>query len=278
MQFPRLPYGIEHFDSFVNDLATGPDCVLDVWQGSQRTAVAVLLDKSHSRSAGLELAVLGYRWDFSASQFLDFVIPLAKQKANQGKLGQIEVISSLGLKIDPNDLTRRGFQAGATTITFETTHQNPQLLSSIPSDWVWRDTNAETVGLCYDLLKINFPSTSAGGLVPFEQFQNLALNLPIKPRLLFQNERAIAFVWVALENQTGQLLFMARHPDFKGMGLGKACLSEATRVLKPFGFKKLQAEVKATDQSAIKLFEAAGFKTTRKLTRFVLSLVNQVPS
>jgi ribosomal protein S18 acetylase RimI-like enzyme len=52
--------------------------------------------------------------------------------------------------------------------------------------------------------------------------------------------------------------------------LGKACLGEATRLLKPTGFKKLQAEVKNSDQAAIRLFESSGFKTTRKLTRYLL--------
>lgn len=266
-QFPRLPYGLEHFDSFVRDLTSSPDCVLDLWQGNQRAAVAILLDKSNNKFPRVEIAILGYRWDFSASHFLDTVLPLAKKKALQN---QIEVVSSLGLKVDPNELSRRGFQAGPTTLTFETSHQNPQLLAPIQSDWTWRDTKPETVRLCYDLLKINFQSTEAGDLVPFEQFEKLALLLPLKPRLLFQNDRAIAFVWVALENQTGQLLFMARHPDFKGKGLGKACLCEATRLLKPFGFKKLQAEVKESDLSAIKLFENTGFKRARKLTRFFL--------
>jgi len=271
-QFPRLPYGPEHFDSFVRDLTSGPDCVVDLWQGAQRGAVALLLDKSQSKPRTLEIAIVGYRWDFSASLFLDAVLPAAKKKAASENLDQIELVSSLGLKVGPGDLAGRGFQPGPTTLTFETSHQNPQLLSSIPNDWIWQDTTPETVRTCYDLLKINFPSPEAGGLVPFEQFEKLALYLPIKPRLLFQNERAIAFVWVALDNQTGQLLFMARHPDFKGKGLGKACLGEATRLLKPSGFKKLQAEVKDSDQAAIRLFESSGFKTTRKLTRFVISV------
>lgn len=271
-QFPRLPYGPEHFDSFVQNLTSGHDCVLDLWQGSQRIAVALLLDKSQAKPQNLEIAIVGYRWDFSASQFLDAVLPLAKERALRQNMIQIELISSLGLKVDPGDLSRRGFKPGSTTLTFETTNQNPQLLSSVSTDWSWQDTTSESVRTCYDLLKVNFPSPDAGNLVPFEQFEKLALYLPIKPRLLFEKNQAIAFVWVALENQTGQLLFMARHPDFKGRGLGKACLGEATRLLKPFGFKKLQAEVKDSDQAAIKLFEASGFKTTRKLTRFILPI------
>ncbi|MFM8270445.1 MAG: GNAT family N-acetyltransferase [Pseudomonadota bacterium] len=268
-QFPRLPYGLEHFTSFVQNLTSGPECVLDLWQGNQRAAVALLLDKSQSNPSNLEIAILGYRWDFSSSLFLDAILPIARDKASRQNMAQLELVSSLGLKVDPGELSRRGFVAGPTTLTFETGHQNPQLLTSISNDWSWQDTTSESVGTCYDLLKVNFPSPDAGGLVPFEKFQKLALYLPIKPRLLFENERAIAFVWVALENQTGQLLFMARHPDYRGKGLGKACLGEATRVLKPFGFKKLQAEVKDTDQAAIKLFEGSGFKTTRKLTRFI---------
>ncbi|NBX75188.1 MAG: hypothetical protein EBQ92_01375, partial [Proteobacteria bacterium] len=129
-QFPRLPYGPEHFDSFVRDLTSGPDCVVDLWQGTQRGAVALFLDKSQSKPKTLEIAIVAYRWDFSAALFLDAVLPLAKNKALSKNLDQIEVVSSLGLKVGPGDVTARGFKAGPTTVTFETSHQNPQLLSS----------------------------------------------------------------------------------------------------------------------------------------------------
>lgn len=271
-QFPRLPYGIEHFDSFTKDLTSGPECVLDLWQGNQRVAVAVLLDKFQGKSQTLEIALLGYRWDFSASSFLDAVLPIAVKKGLAQNKSHLEIISSLGLKVAPNDLTRKSFVAGTTTITFETNQLNPQLLVSVPPQWEWKDATVDTVKSGYELIKMNVPVPEASTLVPFEQFEKLALLLPIKPRILFEGTRPIALVWVALENQTGQLLFIARHPEYRGRGLGKVCLGEATRVLKPFGFKKLQAEVKESDPAAIKLFNTCGFKTTRKLTRFILPL------
>lgn len=269
-QFPRLPYGIEHFDSFAQNLISSHDCVLDLWQGNQRVAAAALLDKAQGKSQALEIAILGYRWDFSASAFLEAVLPLAIKKAQQQNKKHLEIISSLGLKVAPSDLTRKNFVAGTTTITFETTQTNPSLLVSVPPQWEWKDADQESVKSGYELIKMNVPVPEASNLVPFEQFEKLALLLPIKPRILFEKNLPIAFVWVALENQTGQLLFIARHPDYRAKGLGKVCLGEATRLLKPFGFKKLQAEVKETDLLAIKLFDTCGFRTTRKLTRFIL--------
>lgn len=271
-QFPRLPYGVDEFESFCQNLASSNDCVLDLWQASQRVAVAVLLDKLETRPHSLEIAILGYRWDFSASQFLDFVLPLGKKRALEQKKTRLELVSSLGLKVGPPDLQHRGFQPSSTTITFETNQINPQLLVSVPSEWHWKEAGPSELSLCYDLLKSNVPSLQADGLVPFSQFEKLANLLPIKPRLLLENnQRPVAFVWVALQGATGQLLFMARHPDFKGKGVGKSCLSEAARLLKPFGFKKLVAEVKESDQAAVKLFETSGFRTSRKLTLFSLS-------
>ena len=269
-QFPRLPYGLDQFDSFVNDLASGPDCVLDLWQASQRTAVAVLLDQQSSDAQSIEIALMAYRWDFSASQFLETVLPAAISKAHAQKKTRIEIISSLGLKVGPSDLLPKGFKAKSTTLTFETTQINSQLLASLPPAWNWVDASSENLQKCYELLKINFPEPEAAALVPFEKFEQLALLLPLKPRLLLEGTKPIAFVWVAHQNLIGQLLFLARHPDLKGKGLGKLCLSEAARLLKPFGFKKLVAEVKETDQGAVKLFESTGFKLSRKLTRFSL--------
>lgn len=271
-QFPRLPYGIEQFDSFVNDLASSPDCVLDLWQASQRTAVAILLDKLSADPLSLEIAVMAYRWDFSPSQFLDTVLPLALLRAQAQKKTKVEVISSLGLKVGPSELVPKGFKPSSTTLTFETTQTNPQLLATLPAQWQWTDADSENLLKCYELLKLNFPEPEATPLVPFKQFEQLALLLPMKPRLLLEGSKPIAFVWVAHQNLTGQLLFMARHPEFKGKGLGKLCLSESARLLKPFGFKKLIAEVKESDRGAVKLFETSGFRLARKLTRFSLSV------
>lgn len=271
-QFPRLPYGISEFDSFVHHLASGNQCVLDLWQGNQRVAVAILLDQLETSPSSLEVALLAYRWDFSASLFMDTVLPIAQQRARDGQKNKIELISSLGLKVAPSDLTRKGFTTGPTTITYETSPLNPQLLVPQPPQWTWREATPETVAACYEILKINFPQPGAQNLVPFEKFEHLALQLPIKPHLLYEEEHPIAFVWVASEHQTGQLLFIARHPQYRSKGLGKVCLSEAVRLLKPFGIKRLQAEVKDSDISAIKLFEASGFRTIRKLTRFILPL------
>ncbi|NDD04509.1 MAG: GNAT family N-acetyltransferase [Proteobacteria bacterium] len=160
----------------------------------------------------------------------------------------------------------------STTITLETNHLNPQLLVSHPPEFTWQDADSATISACYELLSLNVSPGQAETIIPKEQFEQLALHLQLKPRILFSNERPIAFVWVVLENSTGQLLFMARHPDFRAKGLGKMCLGEANRVLQKIGYKKLQAEVRDTDTSALKLFETCGFRVIRKLSRFQLKL------
>lgn len=269
-QFPRLPYGLEHFESFRTNLTSSPQCILDVWQGNQRVAVAMLLDRDQPHPPCAELALLGYRWDFSAGKFLSAVIPRTKEILQGSSKTEIEMVSSLGLKVSPEDLKRIGFTPHQTTLTFESQATNPQLLVPLAADQVWQDATSQSIPLCFDLLKLNFPQPDAAGLVPFEQFEALALRLPMKPRVLFHQERVVAFVWVVLDRETAQLLFMARHPDFKGRGLGRACLSEAVRALSPYGFKKLVAEVKDTDLHAIQLFERSGFRTTRRLTRLKL--------
>ena len=269
-QFPRLPYGLEHFDSFRSQLTSSSQCVLDVWQGNQRVAVAMLLDKDQPQPQCVELALLGYRWDFSPAQFLKAVIPRAKELLQSAKKTELEMVSSLGHKVSPEDLKQVGFTPHQTTLTFESQATNPQLLVPLAADQVWQDATSESVRSCFELLKINFPHPEAAGLVPFEQFEALALRLPMKPRVLFHQERVIAFVWVVLDREIAQLLFMARHPDFKGKDLGRACLSEAVRALSPYGFKKLVAEVKETDTHAIQLFERSGFRTSRRLTRLKL--------
>ncbi|NBV50262.1 GNAT family N-acetyltransferase [bacterium] len=271
-QYPRLPYGLGDFETFTQQWISDHSCVLDLWQGNQRVAVAVLLDRFEAQPQSVEVAVLGYRWDFSAALFLETVIPAAQNKAREQKKLKIEMISSLGLKVAPADLNRKGFSTGVTVITYESSPTNPQLLVPLPAKWLWQEATEKTVPLCYELLKLNFPEPDAQSLVPYAQFERLALQLPIKPHLLFEDQTAIAFVWVAADPITGQLLFIARHPRYRGQGLGKVCLSEAVRLLQPVGIKRLQAEVKDSDRSAIRLFEVSGFRTVRKLTRFILPL------
>nr|BDT28646.1 GNAT family N-acetyltransferase [Bacteriovorax sp. HI3] len=64
------------------------------------------------------------------------------------------------------------------------------------------------------------------------------------------------------------LLKILVNPDKRGAGLGKALLSEAIEILKSRGMKTFFLEVEENNDSAIGLYQTAGFKIIHKKKHF----------
>ncbi len=68
-----------------------------------------------------------------------------------------------------------------------------------------------------------------------------------------------AGLWAILDE--GHITNIAVHPDHRRKGLGRVMLSELIRVSQENGIDKHTLEVRASNESAIKLYEKFGFKT-----------------
>ncbi len=64
------------------------------------------------------------------------------------------------------------------------------------------------------------------------------------------------------------LLKILINPDKRGTGLGRAILSEALEILKRQGVKTFFLEVEENNDSAIRLYQTAGFKIIHKKKHF----------
>jgi len=78
---------------------------------------------------------------------------------------------------------------------------------------------------------------------------------------LVDKERVIAFIGISLSDKIeSHITNLAVHVDYQSMGIGHLLLDQAFKYCKARHFTKMSLEVDVTNESAITLYEAFGFK------------------
>ncbi len=78
---------------------------------------------------------------------------------------------------------------------------------------------------------------------------------------LCSKTQGIGFLVLSCLDREAELLCLAVHPDMRGQGYAKALLKHAIQTLK-FDCQKLWLEMRASNQAALRLYQALGFKQT----------------
>ncbi|MGE4484835.1 MAG: GNAT family N-acetyltransferase [Oscillospiraceae bacterium] len=73
---------------------------------------------------------------------------------------------------------------------------------------------------------------------------------------------SIAVVWRS--DQTAQLRWFILHPDFRGLGIGKALFNEALQYGKEKGYKTIFLETTDDQKTAVRMYIKAGFKKVKE--------------
>ncbi len=78
---------------------------------------------------------------------------------------------------------------------------------------------------------------------------------------LVENNRVIAFIGISLGDKTeSHITNLAVHADYQTMGIGHLLLNEAFDYCRNRTYQKMSLEVDVTNDSALALYEAFGFK------------------
>lgn len=117
-----------------------------------------------------------------------------------------------------------------------------------------------------------------GSSKPFEAYVRRTLRFVQSPVFAPEHEilvmspegRVAAFciVWTDELNRLGHFEPVGTHPDFQRRGLGKAMLLESLRRLKSEGMTAADVCTYHDNDAAIRLYESAGFRITKKLMTY----------
>lgn len=77
------------------------------------------------------------------------------------------------------------------------------------------------------------------------------------------------FIWLAVEEEwggtgnRGEVAALYVRPEHRGKGLGRELMAEGEAMLRRYGCRKVHLMVTRSNESAVQLYEALGYKVTR---------------
>lgn len=83
-----------------------------------------------------------------------------------------------------------------------------------------------------------------------------------------EDDRVVAYGGVMIAADEAQILNIATHPDFRGRGLGKAIVSAILDCSKSEGAAVISLEVRESNVTAIRLYEAFGFCEAGRIKKY----------
>jgi [ribosomal protein S18]-alanine N-acetyltransferase len=101
---------------------------------------------------------------------------------------------------------------------------------------------------------------------------NNFFNTPSRNAYSVRNGQGAIVGYVLIEGRSGDEVFtifkMARHPDQRGTGIGPFILEKCRELATASNAKKLFLRVRGSNARAIRLYENAGFSTTREVSGY----------
>ena len=124
-----------------------------------------------------------------------------------------------------------------------------------------------------------------------DYFVHIELNLPMFlnmarvesidlacSRVIFLDDKAVGIVLIARRGWTSRLAAMCLDPASRGQGAGRAAMDVVLADAAARGEHSMVLEVIESNMPAVRLYEACGFKTERRLVGFEASFADTDPS
>lgn len=239
-------------------LITGPEKVCDLWNGSRRVGVGILLDTFQNMHNSAELTLIAENNDERVlDALLQWALPLAKKNRKGVDLPEWQ-----GLQFPQTWLERNGFIFGYSMNNME--HSNPKSASEkipVPAQWSWCEFREEFFNGYYALVKEAFKEIP-GAFIPDEAVfrKRTELSSP-KAMLLLQGKECVGFVRVEVKTpENAELAILGRNPKFRGQGVGPLLVQKGLELLVEMGAKSVKLEVAASNEQALQLYKRFGFK------------------
>lgn len=148
-----------------------------------------------------------------------------------------------------------------TVVSYKESRDLSEILSIFKDDWYWLIASKPE----YDQAFIEFLLKNR---TPSKETPQYYGSLEIKT--LYQNNQFIGFTAYYMKNfYTGQLLFIALKPEFKGKGFARYLMEYAINALKSKGAKIINLLTRTTNEPAQKLYRRFGFKESYQEDGFV---------
>lgn len=251
--YPLSAHGSLSAARLLGELATTDDCLLDLWEGTERIAVAVVLDQLQNLDDAVIMEIL------AAPQLQEagFLEMLAQAEQIWARSGRKALSLQIPEKWSPFGRVLLGLAWTAERDSLSMTRENTPIAFPLPADVRWRDLGSADVLAYHRLLHAAFAEDAGIQMPDMAGFKKNTLNREIPIRLLIHRGRPIAFVRVARQGDLGNIETIGRHPSWRGRKIGPLLLAEAQRLLADCS--SLRLEVQGNNLPARRLYTRYGF-------------------
>ena len=126
-----------------------------------------------------------------------------------------------------------------------------------------RTVSMRELGIIHDLEQISFIEP-----YPFSLIKSLYFLNPKTFLVAVKQDEIVGYIIATTQTDVGQIISIAVHPSEKRKGIGTSLLTTILCILDTIGMTSVRLEVRRSNISAQRFYEANGFEYAHKIPRY----------
>jgi ribosomal protein S18 acetylase RimI-like enzyme len=255
-------------------LIRGPEAVLALDDERGAVVVAAVIDTCASADASADLALLALREPTLSSEVFQALFDQAEACVRDGPLSALELTLAPELATWEPALRARGYAPAYATHVLERAAEPAPTppRQPLPEGWRWHEVDDAWLPDYHRVVTAAFAPVPGAFVPPLEEMAQAVKGARWRPQVLVEDGRVRAFVTVRVHERgaarVGEVRSLGRDPDLRGQGLGEHLLARALELLRAQGVERLELEVAAENDAALRLYLRQGFQSVRRLPVF----------
>jgi len=247
----------------LTSLLRAPEAVIDLWKGTERQLVGVIIDSCEGVRGNADLCLLGGGFQGLTREEFGALLERAEAITQSGPKSSLEISLSPGHEEQSAWLLEAGYQLAYSMYRMERPGGLPLQAprAALPVDYSWEALSPARLLDYYQVLKLAFAKVPGAQLPPLEEMSAHALKSgPQELQLLIDGRQVRGFARVKSAGDEAEVYSIGRDPSCVGMGLGDHILLKALQMLQAKKPTRISLGVAASNEGALSLYRRHDFK------------------
>ena len=239
-------------------LISGPEQILDVWQGERRVAAAVLLDKVSNPGRHACLEFIGIAADAEPASLIRLIFAQARERLGPAHVGiQLGKYQQGGL----GEALLRELGCAPYYEMYDMVCATPGSHPQHRPDPRARELSNAEFWAYYELLCRAFAENPDTSISDYDTAREAFDRSSGRLWMIWDQDRPLAFVHLVLDAGSPEIRTLGVDPAARGRGLGKALLGHALAWLAQAQLAPCRLSVAVANARALALYQNMGFET-----------------
>ncbi|PWU22228.1 MAG: hypothetical protein C5B49_01210 [Bdellovibrio sp.] len=252
---------LQRIERFLGALTTGPTFVIDLFDGSRRVAVAVLLDNLPNPLNSACLEIIGLSQSTNPVDTLNVILLEAKKMLPRSK-NCIEFVLYAGLPWKIDQLEENGFRESYRLFDMIRSQPFKEHLSVLPAGYEWASVASANLAQYHVAIARAFANNLETSVPTLEEMKLNFSAAKNKALLLLHGSEVIGFTsffMLPTDPCTGEINTIGVIPEMRGRGFGRLLLMKAMDSLAKDCGSSYKLTVAAQNTEALKLYIQSAF-------------------